>query len=168
MDYRSVTLFIMLLAALLIAGCSNQDNASKATEGMQTPVDQQPEPQEVEQEPAPQIGTETGEGVSDAMTNIQSGARETMMLNDTRSIYLKENPTTGYGWNATISEGLRVEEDTYIADPVSPGIVGSGGVHFWLIRAVERGNQTFDAVYARPWEPASAEDLRYLLTITVE
>lgn len=166
MDYRSVILFVMLLAALLIAGCSSQENGSKATEGMKTPADQQPETQQEEQ--IPQSGAETGESVSDVMTNMQSGSREIMMLNDTRSIYLKENPTTGYGWNATISDGLRVEEDTYIADPVSPGIVGSGGVHFWLIRAVEKGNQTFDAVYARPWEPASPEDLRYLLTITVE
>lgn len=166
MDHRSATLIVLLLAALLIAGCSSQDQTPGATESVQAQADQQPEP--LEETPAPEIGEESGEVVSDAMTNMQSGSRETMMLNDTRSIYLKENPTTGYGWNATISEGLRIEEDTYIADPVSPGIVGSGGVHFWLIRAVEKGNQTFDAVYNRPWEPATPEDLRYLLTITVE
>jgi len=76
---------------------------------------------------------------------------ETLPLQERRDIFLKENPTTGYGWNITVSPGLVIETDEYVADPHAPGIAGSGGVHHWVVRATETGNQTFEGVYRRSW-----------------
>lgn len=172
MNVRTIVLILFLFAFLLICGCTSQNEAKNTAN--QIPV--QTEPAKITPEQTPDLTPPGGAGaaklmeqsMTDALNNTQSGSHETIPLNDTRSIYLKENPTTGYVWNATVTSGLAIEEDSYVADPVKPGIAGSGGMHFWLIRGVEKGNQTFDAVYKRPWEPASVNDTRYFLNLTVE
>ena len=168
MHHRTRILIVCVLASLFICGCTSQNSgnvAEKQTTLQTTPGQEAPEHKSSEGE---KNSDQTDPYMSDSMNGTQSGSLETMALNDTRSIYLKENPTTGYVWNATVSSGLIVDEDSYVADPVKPGIVGSGGMHFWLIRGVEKGNQTFDAVYKRPWEPASVNDTRYVLNLIVE
>ena len=104
---------------------------------------------------------------SEPMEGMQTRLHKTMPLNDTIKVSLKENPTTGYQWNATITSGLMIENNTYVADPVKPGIVGSGGMHYWQVRGIETGNQSFDAVYKRPWETETGNEIRYTIDITV-
>lgn len=168
MDYRTLLLVIMILAVLL-TGCTSQNNKASTEKKtgdsgvvVQNTPEQTPEPAS----PADTAGT-TEQNISDTRADMQSGSQETMPLNDTINIYLKENPTTGFRWNATVTSGLTIENDTYIADPVKPGIVGSGGMHYWLVRSIERGNQTFDAVYMRSWEPITGNETRYTMDIQV-
>jgi inhibitor of cysteine peptidase len=82
-------------------------------------------------------------------------------------VVLDENPTTGYVWNATLTQGLFLVNDTYEVNPHSEGMVGVGGKHSWLIRADDPGEQEFNAVYGRPWENATPEDAAYSLKIMV-
>ncbi|HWQ67757.1 MAG TPA: protease inhibitor I42 family protein [Methanospirillum sp.] len=142
-----------LCLTILAAGCT-------------TPTNQAPAPGDVGGEPTngtgPESEAEDKRGINPIfMTN------ETMPLNETISIYLKENPSTGFIWNATVTSGLHIENDTYIADPVNQGMAGSGGVHFWQIKGVAKGDHTFDAVYKRPWEPADGTENRYTRNITI-
>lgn len=161
---KMIVFCMLILAALLLCGCTDQNHPQKTdTTGsarvhdvaVKTGMNKTEEDR----------GEKTVNGGE--ITGMKTGKHETMRLNDTRTISLKENPTTGYMWNATVTTGLAIENDTYLADRVEPGIVGSGGMHYWLIRAVEPGDQTFHAVYKRSWEPDTENDLRFFMNITV-
>jgi len=83
-----------------------------------------------------------------------------MKIGSTTDIYLMENPTTGYSWNVTVTDGLKITEDSY--SPTSEIGVGGGGDHHWVIEATAPGNQTFSAIYHRPWEAPSPDDATYI------
>jgi len=161
MDYRRLFLVMLVLAAVLLAGCTGQNSKVSPEKKSGT---------------ADLIEKETGKTVPSDSANVektggedtlQTSSQETMPLNDTINIYLKENPTTGYQWNASVTSGLRIENDTYVPDPVKPGVAGSGGMHYWLVRGIAKGNQTFDAVYMRSWEPVTGNESRYIMNIQV-
>jgi len=171
MDHRIISLTVLILMMVLMAGCTSQNGT--AVSEKKTPDQTSTQTPDAEKTPVMTPTTDTdaevltgGEG-TDMLEGMQTGSHETMALNDTINIYLKENPTTGYMWNATVSAGLRVENDTYVADPVKPGVAGSGGMHYWLVQGVEKGNQTFDAVYMRSWEPLTGNETRFTMDITV-
>lgn len=165
MDHRIVTLTVLMVAVVLMAGCTGQN-------GTTVPEKKIPE---TNAEETPDLTQPGGAGAailmsenrSETIEGMQTESHETMSLNDTINIYLKENPTTGYLWNASVTEGLMIENDTYVADPVKPGIVGSGGMHYWLVKGIQKGNQTFNAIYNRPWEAETGDVTRYIMNISV-
>ncbi len=169
MDHRIFSLTILMMVVVLMAGCTGQN-------GTVAPENKTPEAigtTEVNAKETPTPPGDTGASVqidensSETMKGALTAVHEMVPLNDTIDIYLKENPTTGYMWNATVSSGLMIENDTYVADQVKPGIVGSGGMHYWLVKGIQKGNQTFDAVYKRPWEPDTGNETRYTMDISV-
>jgi inhibitor of cysteine peptidase len=91
-----------------------------------------------------------------------------MTLNQVALIQLPENPTTGFSWNVTLSEGLTLLNETYVQDAAPLGMVGVGGIHEWYIEAVTAGNQTFDGIYKQPWEETAGNETTYSLAIRVE
>jgi inhibitor of cysteine peptidase len=160
MDYRTLFLVMLVMAAVLLAGCTGQSSkASPEKKSSTVDAGEKNSGQSVVSEDA---GLDAAGG-----EKLQSDSQETMPLNDTINIYLKENPTTGFQWNATVTSGLRIENDTYVADPVKPGVGGSGGMHYWLVRGIAKGNQTFDAIYMRSWEPITGNESRYTMNILV-
>ena len=92
----------------------------------------------------------------------------TMAINETVLVSLKENPTTGYEWNVTNSSGLEIVNDTYIMDAAPRGMMGVGGIHEWLLKAVKLGNQTFSAVDIRSFEAPKGDEETYKLDVLVE
>jgi predicted secreted protein len=82
-------------------------------------------------------------------------------------IFLKENPTTGYVWNATWTVSLEPVGEGYEPDPATAGLAGAGGIHYWIFRGTEIGMQQFSAVYARPWESTTPPESTYALHISV-
>ena len=171
MNYRMIPLAMLIIGVVLMAGCTSQkDPAVSEKKGTEQVNIEKSAPGEIPGTVPPEGASAeilTGRNSSASMAEMQTGSHETMPLNDTINIYLKENPTTGFMWNATVTAGLVIENDTYVADPVKPGIVGSGGMHYWLLRSIETGNQTFDAVYKRSWEPDTGNESRYTMDITV-
>ncbi len=69
------------------------------------------------------------------------------------TIRLPENPTTGYAWNASVTDGLLIVDSAYTPDPHPTNMVGVGGTRTWTVRGVRAGTQQFDAVYVRPFDP---------------
>lgn len=90
----------------------------------------------------------------------------TLAIGNKTEISLKENPSTGYSWNATVTDGLKIVNDSYIQEE-SKMRVGVGGLRVYELEAVSPGNQTFSAVYKRPWEQPSAEDVTYKMSVIV-
>lgn len=161
MDYRRLVLGMVVLVAVLLAGCTGQNSKESPdiTSGT-ADVSEKDSGKTV-------VSDSANVEKSGSDDTLQTSSQETMSLNDTINIYLKENPTTGFQWNATVTPGLRIENDTYVPDPVKPGVAGSGGMHYWLVRGIAKGNQTFDAVYMRSWEPVTGNESRYTMNILV-
>jgi inhibitor of cysteine peptidase len=70
------------------------------------------------------------------------------------NVRLIENPTTGYSWNMTASDGLELVRDEYIPSNPSGQITGRGGIHSFSYKAVKTGEQALHGEYRRPWVPA--------------
>jgi predicted secreted protein len=82
-------------------------------------------------------------------------------------VRLAENPTTGYAWNATVTAGIAIVNDTYVQDPLSQGMVGAGGTHSWTLAGTAAGEQKFSAVYKRSWENVTGSEDTFVLNILV-
>jgi inhibitor of cysteine peptidase len=147
---RYLVLAALLLAALLLAaGCTTTPPANATA----TPARTTASPN----------GTAVPPG---AYTMHDSGETVPLGLQQTLSIRLPENPTTGYAWNASVTDGLQIVDTAYRPEAVGTGVVGAGGSRNWTVRGVEAGTQRFDAVYVRPWEPNVTAD-RFNLTVQV-
>lgn len=82
-------------------------------------------------------------------------------------IELRENPTTGYSWNATVTPGLLIVNDIYTMDTTAQGMVGVGGTHSWMLKGSETGPQQFRATYMRPWENVTGSEEKFILNVNV-
>ncbi|HOJ95743.1 MAG TPA: protease inhibitor I42 family protein [Methanospirillum sp.] len=143
MDRIKPFLFVLVLAVLLVPCCIAE------SQGV-------PESGEVSAMPAFNV------------TADMNTTELNMTLNQVALIQLPENPTTGFSWNVTLSEGLALLNDTYVQDAAPLGMVGVGGIHEWYIKAITVGNQTFDGIYKQPWGETVGNETAYSLTIRVE
>ena len=88
---------------------------------------------------------------SRTFTEADNGKTFNMTRGQTVKIALDENPTTGYMWNTSVSNGIRISGDSYKIS--NPGLMGSGGIHTWTLVLSKSGEQEFTALYKRAWEP---------------
>lgn len=84
-------------------------------------------------------------------TEADNGKAVQEPLGETFSIQLQENPTTGYSWNLSVSNGLKVSRDEYIPSSTSGQMVGAGGIRSFTLVTLAPGGQTVAAEYRRPW-----------------
>ena len=169
---KIVSCIILLIAAVfLIPGCFAEEIASNettnATEVAVEPVEttQVPEAESVEtvnrtESPVEEVSATYFVDMN--VTNL------TMKIDETVLISLSENPTTGYLWNVTNSTGFAIVSDIYIPDAAAEGMVGVGGVHEWIVKAVETGSQTFTAVMTHVAEEPTGDEETYQLDAVVE
>ena len=97
--------------------------------------------------------------------DTNDGETSAIVLDSLIIIILEENPTTGYQWNISVTDGLEVLGDTY--EP-SGKLVGAGGSHVWVLYTIDTGTYIFNAVYKRPWEEMTGDDETFVLTFIVE
>ncbi len=86
---------------------------------------------------------------------------------DTIHVKLAENPTTGYSWNLTHSDGLELKEDNYEPKEGTEKLVGAGGFHQWEFEIVDTGEQNISAIYMRPWEEKTGTENTFKLNVIV-
>jgi predicted secreted protein/putative hemolysin len=101
------------------------------------------------------------------LTDTANGKTEDIAQNTRFAIQLKENPTTGFAWNATVSSGLEIQSSDYQQDKAAEGMVGVGGTRTWVIIAKDLGTQKFSASYRRSWEPLTGNETAYSANINV-
>ncbi|MCA1917214.1 protease inhibitor I42 family protein [Methanospirillum hungatei] len=164
---RIVTLLLVLgFALLLVPGCIAEEQGAPLAPDVAAEV---PVAEEATEEVVEETTEETTEEVF--AYNVSADVNTTelnMTLNQVALIQLSENPTTGFSWNVTLSDGLTLLSDRYVQDPTPEGMVGVGGVHEWYVEAVAAGNQTFDGIYKQPWEEMVGNETTYSLAILVE
>lgn len=112
---------------------------------------------------APQPAGEEIPGMQN-MTTEPSPLR--LKIGKTRDITLNENPSTGYSWTVTVTEGLEIVNDTYLG-PDNNRRMGAGGTRVWTVKATGTGNQTFSGVYRQSWRPAGDADIMYVQKFVV-
>lgn len=143
MTHMPKLLFIagIVAAAVLVAGCTSGGNPPPSTNVTAA---------------APLLLNESLNGSTIAVP-----------LNTTLTLELAENPTTGYVWNLSTTQGLRVASTDFIPDDPKGTRVGAGGVRRWQIEAVATGLQQITGIYARPWENSTADATTYSVEVSV-
>lgn len=141
------------LAAILIAGCTQPTPPVTPTATATTTMTASPTP------------SPTAAPVLPVYNESDNGKTETLALGAQFMVKLNENPTTGYSWNVSVSDGLNITNDTYI--PPTSGLIGAGGVHTWSMLATKTGLQEFSGIYMQPWENKTGNETTYLLKVNV-
>jgi inhibitor of cysteine peptidase len=137
---------LILIACIAVTGCTGSDDQG-STESTVTPTTAPAEVYNI-----------TAEDDGKTIT-VAEGSRI--------FVALEENPTTGYEWNATVSEGLSILSDDFEPSDTSGQVVGAGGIRSWELVATETGTQEFSAVYKRPWEETTGDEDSFAVTFTV-
>jgi inhibitor of cysteine peptidase len=137
---------LILVACIAVTGCTSADDQGSA----EKTVDPSTPPAEVY-------------NITDA------DAGKTIAVAEGSLIYvmLEENPTTGFEWNATVSEGISILSDNFETSDTSGQVVGAGGIRTWELVVSETGTQEFSAVYKRPWEETTGDEDTFEVTFTV-
>ncbi len=158
------SLYTVLVAGLLAlcmlgAGCTSQPTE-------QENVTATPTPEATTAAPEVTATTVPEEEGTYAFNEADDNTTVTLPVGSNITISLAENPTTGYQWNVTSSEGLEYVNDTYIAPDT--GAVGAGGVHVWEYIAADEGNGEFSAIYARSWENVTGNETTFSMAFIIE
>ena len=155
-------LALLALAAFLVLTCGCTQQASPAQQSivtLQTPAAASTSLTVTSAE-------EEKSGVT--FTEKENGTTADIAAHTPFAVQLKENPTTGYSWNASTGSGLAILSSDYQEDKHAEGMVGVGGTRTWTLQATGgSGNQTFTAVYRRPWEAVTGNESAYILTIHI-
>lgn len=181
----------VVAAALLVAGCTSFGDQTPATTptasgtppatgtetvpgtpaatGVETPVGATTTTEVVTVTDTP---AESGSGSSTgSLTVVDEEMNESTVvvkLNSRFALELAENPSTGYAWNVTATDGLRVVSDEYVAPGSGTNAVGAAGTHRWEIEAIAEGLQQIDGVYRRSWENTTSDENTFTVEIAVE
>jgi inhibitor of cysteine peptidase len=99
------------------------------------------------------------------VNSTANGQIVTVPMGDRVLVRLTENPTTGYTWNATVTKGLDIISDKYVAPDTT--LMGAPGYHDWLLSPQTVDTYTFKAVKFRSWEGAKATDETFSTVIQV-
>ena len=83
------------------------------------------------------------------------------------AVKLESNPTTGYQWNATVSQGLTITNESYQQNANPGNMVGVGGNQMWIVKANTAGKQTFSAIYKQSWMPTTGSETTFVLNVNV-
>lgn len=171
---RIVTFLLLLVSALLLVpGCIAEEQViPETTEVVPEALVASDATEEVTSEVADEVPAEEAEEIAGdelPVYNVTADVNTTELvvpMNEVIMISLAENPTTGYTWNITLSEGLALLKDVYVQDEAEEGMVGVGGVHEWFIEAVEAGEQTFYGIEQQAQSEETGSE--YTLKLIVE
>ena len=146
---KLLAIVTVVAAALLAAGCTTTENQAPTTT------------------PTPG-GTQavTPAGTITVIDEEMNESTVAVKLNSRFALELAENPSTGYAWNLTTTDGLRVVADEYL--PPGTAVVGAAGTHRWEIEAIAVGLQAIEGVYRRSWEGTTTDADTFMVEIAVE
>ena len=84
-------------------------------------------------------------------------------------IALNSNPTTGFIWQVTYDGNMleMVDKSYKPSEAATQGLVGAGGVEYFLFKALNIGDTEITFVYKREWEEPTPEDITKVFTIRI-
>jgi inhibitor of cysteine peptidase len=103
--------------------------------------------------------------VSDLTLGLQDGGREVpVRVGDRVLLQLPENPTTGYRWQGSFPDGLRVEADRNLQGEPVPG---AAGLRVFTVKVDRPGDYPLSLARFQAWEGAASADERFTVTLRV-
>jgi inhibitor of cysteine peptidase len=110
-------------------------------------------------------------GYAKVITENYNGKTIQVKQGDSFCLRLKENPSTGYSWQLSLSKGLSLLSSKYYPPDSSKSsqrlIVGAAGLHSWKIKAIARGSQQVKGTYRRSWETETGREQTFILNVKV-
>jgi len=100
-------------------------------------------------------------------TDSDNGKTVEVTQGSTVYVKLSENPTTGYQWQMTTTDGLTLINDGYQQDPGTEAMVGAGGIHTFEYKATGSGQQMINGIYKQSWEETTGSENTFSLTLDV-
>jgi inhibitor of cysteine peptidase len=127
MNIRLFTVAAVVLLVCMTCGCVSESDDTGEYESNASIDDINTTTPDVEEQP----GITDNSGVSiGTMSNVtqhfsenESQSTAYAIIGDTIIVTLQENPTTGYSWNMTYSEGLKLKEDVYAGAPTISALI---------------------------------------------
>jgi inhibitor of cysteine peptidase len=98
-----------------------------------------------------------GEATKTILTEADHGSRVEAGVGDLLEVRLPANPSTGFGWQATPTEGL-----VQVADPeflTESSLIGAEGTEVFLFEVARNGEQALHMEYRRSFEEGSTESV---------
>jgi predicted secreted protein len=92
-------------------------------------------------------------------TGKDNGRTVGLDTNNIVAVSLDENPSTGFTWVMTNTQGIEILKDSFVVSgpsiPSQTPVTGCGGTRTWTLKLTGTGNQTFQGVYKQPWMPVA-------------
>ena len=102
---------------------------------------------------------QTQDSNSELIFNSDSNNKTVKLkIGQTFSIQLEGNPTTGYDWQIKKSAGNVVEITNDLNYQPNSNRVGGGGIYQISFQIINKGSQSINLEYLRPWEKVKADD----------
>ena len=100
---------------------------------------------------------------------LENTADNTLTIGDIGQVVLSGNPTTGYSWNYTISDGSILEPAGEQHQYDAADAAGAGGMFIWNFRALKAGTATITLKYYRSWigesDAAPEDNITYTMIV---
>ena len=107
----------------------------------------------------PPSGPILGEAANGKTFTVQKGAQIVVQL--------PGNPTTGYEWEATVSNPAVLRQSSTPMYKPTGNALGSGGTYTFWYEAAASGRSDLTLVYRRPWETGVAPLKTFQVTVVV-
>ncbi|MCL4562314.1 MAG: protease inhibitor I42 family protein [Chloroflexi bacterium] len=158
-----LSIFGVLVGALLISACTNASLAAQPTPTV-PPTQAPAAPTQPPEVPTPQP-TPAGDVYA---TGQDAGKTVSLAVGQTLVVTLEGNPTTGYNWYAVETENAVLEQ---VGEPVfsaNTALLGSSGMISLVFRATAHGQQDLALAYERSFEKGVAPLKTFTMTVVVE
>lgn len=89
------------------------------------------------------------------ITEADNGRTIEISIDETFTVTLQSNPTTGYGWTVAAIDSAILQQEgekVYTQGNTDPNLVGAGGTETFTFSGLEAGQTTLQLVYSRSWE----------------
>jgi inhibitor of cysteine peptidase len=121
--------------------------------------------------PTAVCATPNKEGYTKIITENDDGKTIHIKKGESFCLRLKENPSTGYSWQLSLSKGLSLLNTEYRPPDSSKSsqrlVVGAAGLHSWKIKAIAKGSQQVKGIYRRSWETETGSEQTFKLDVKV-
>jgi inhibitor of cysteine peptidase len=147
----SIAAILIMVGVLIttVVGCSSADAAANAPRNTHKNIEV---------------------SIDELMQNKQIVRTLEMNKDDTLTLTLGSNPTTGFKWTeqTVISNEAIVEQTSHEFVESAANALGAAGKEVWTYGAMKAGTTEISTEYSRPWTVGEKAEWTFDLTVTVK
>ncbi len=135
---KSISIFIAVLAALLMSSCETEENATSVEKN--------------------------GKNTADSFAAKEIENSEKILAENEFTVTLAENPTTGFSWHYEIQDksAVKLVDDEYVPSNTDKKITGAGGMHSFTFACLKDCDTLVIMTYKRPWKGGETAEKRLI------